>query len=585
MRQRTLHYLFLIVVMGIGLAGCKSDVNLGDVTVDSKVNARLSLPIGEVSVKFADLMGMVNEGMGISINEDGVLEYNIYQHYDREFHKIVLTDYVGNVESDVRLADDHPELLVTGIPAGTESKPEFEMEINFNGVNDDLSDERLDSMAIESAEFTTRVSSKDVNIQNEDIQKVVMKLGSQFRRAAGTEIELPGFALDTDVPIVLDDFTLVMMKDVTKEPGNDNVINKANITFVIYLKPQNNVAITATSGFHFTFKVEFMEYSALYGYFEPGTQTSHADEVGVPFSIPGGEAMVLPIKEPQITLKFTYGLSMPLSVRVNEISAIHPDGTKTYATWGGSSSSLLQLYSVLPVNAPLDATIQDSSIMMNKEPQNGAIDRFFLKEVKKLGYDYKLEVDKNRVVNGAVMKQFRMTQNTKFGLDFNFKMPFIFNPGLNVAYSDTIKDIDLSRADLDSLAAMTNGIITSIDSAELALYLVIENNIPVDMQLDAVFLDENESPLALDQLKDIKIEGATMSGSQVTAAKTVKTVAIHTADFDKIAKTKAIKFRARVGDDQKPSTFLADQKLKIKLGVTGDVQAILNLNLSELTNN
>ena len=223
--------------------------------------------------------------------------------------------------------------------------------------------------------------------------------------------------------------------------------------------------------------------------------------------------------------------------------------------------------------------------MMNKEPQNGAIDRFFLKEVKKLGYDYKLEVDKNRVVNGAVMKQFRMTQNTKFGLDFNFKMPFIFNPGLNVAYSDTIKDIDLSRADLDSLAAMTNGIITSIDSAELALYLVIENNIPVDMQLDAVFLDENESPLALDQLKDIKIEGATMTGSQVTAAKTVKTVAIHTADFDKIAKTKAIKFRARVGDDQKPSTFLADQKLKIKLGVTGDVQAILNLNLSELTNN
>ena len=148
MRQRTLHYLFLIVVMGIGLAGCKSDVNLGDVTVDSKVNARLSLPIGEVSVKFADLMGMVNEGMGISINEDGVLEYNIYQHYDREFHKIVLTDYVGNVESDVRLADDHPELLVTGIPAGTESKPEFEMEINFNGVNDDLSDERLDSMEI-----------------------------------------------------------------------------------------------------------------------------------------------------------------------------------------------------------------------------------------------------------------------------------------------------------------------------------------------------------------------------------------------------------------------------------------------------
>ena len=579
MKQRTLHCLFLIAMVGIGLAGCHSDVNLGDVTVDSKVNARLSLPIGEVSATFGDLIGLVNEGVGISINEDGVLEYNIWQHYDREFHKIVLTDYVGNVEKDMLIQSVNPSLVM--IPAATEVPVPFELVINFGGVNDDLSDERLDSMVIEEARFTTKISTKNLTITDNDIQKVVLELGPQFRRRKGKSVELPDFHLDQDVPIVLDDFTLVMMADETKEPADDNVVNNASIKFILTLKTGENVVIAANSGFHFTFKVEFMEYSALYGYFEPGNQTSHADVIDVPFSIPGGEAMVLPIKEPQITLKFTYRLSMPLSVRANEISAYHPDGTKTYATWGGSSSSLLPLYAVLPINAPLDATIQDSSIMMNKEPQNGAIDRFFLKEVQKLGYDYQLEVDRNRKVNGAVMKQFRMTQNTQFGLDFNFKMPFVFNPGLNVAYADTIKEINLERADLDSLAAMTKGLITKIDSAELSLYLVIENNIPVDMQLDATFLDEDNSPLALDQLKDIEIGGATMSGSQVTAAKTVKTVAIHTEDFDKIAKTKAIKFRARIGDDQKPSTFLADQKLKIKLGVTGDVQAVLNLELNK----
>lgn len=582
MKPKTLHYLFILAMAGISLTGCKSDVNLGDVTVDSKVNARLTLPIGEVSTKFADLIGMVNEGAGISINEDGVLEYNIWQHYDREFHKIVLTDYVGNVEQDMLIQSVNPSLVL--IPAATEKDVPFNLVINFNGVNDDTSNERLDSMVIEEARFTTKISTKNLTVTDNDIQKVVMELGPQFRRAKGKSIELPDFHLDQDVPIVLDNFTLVMMADETKDPANDNVVNTASIRFILTLKTGENVVVAANSGFHFTFKVEFMEYSALYGYFEPGTQTAHADEVGVPFEIPGGEPMVLPIKEPQITLKFTYGVSMPLSVRVNEISAIHPDGTKTYATWGGSSSSLLQLYSVLPINAPLDATIQDSSIMMNKEPQNGAIDRFFQKEVKKLGYDYKLEVDRSRVVNGAVMKQYRMTQNTKFGLDFNFKMPFVFNPGLNVAYADTIKDIDLSRADLDSLAAMTNGIITKIDSAELSLYIVVENNIPVDMEIDAIFLDESESPLALDQLKGIQIEGATMSGSQVTAAKSVKTVAIHTEDFDEIAKTKAIRFRARIGDDQKPSTFLADQKLSIKLGVTGDVQAVLNLELKKNNN-
>lgn len=583
MKPKTLHYLFILAMAGISLTGCKSDVNLGDVTVDSKVNARLTLPIGEVSTKFADLIGMVNEGAGISINEDGVLEYNIWQHYDREFHKIELETYIGKVEQDM-LIQDAVTPAPAMIPADTEMDIPFELTINFSGVNDDTSDERLDSMVIDTARFTTRISTKNLTITDNDIRKVTMVLGPQFRRAKGTSIELPDFHLDQDVPIVLDNFTLVMMKDVTKEPANDNVVKQANITFVVTLKTGENVVVGASSGFHFKFQVEFMNYSALYGYFEPGSQTTHADVVDVPFKIPGGEAMILPIKEPQITLKFTYGLSMPLSVRVNEISAYHTDGTKTYATWGGSQSALLNLYAVLPVTAPLDATIQDSSIMMNKEPQNGAIDRFFVKEVEKLGYDYKMEVDKGRVVNGAVMKQYRMTENTKFGLDFNFKMPFIFNPGLNVAYADTIKDVNLERASLDSLAAMTNGMITSIDKAELSLYIVVNNNIPVDMTLDAIFLDEHNNELQLDQLKGIEIEGATMSGSQVTAAKSVKTVAIHTEDFDEIAKTKAIRFRARIGDDQKPSTFLADQKLSIKLGVTGDVQAVLNLELKKNNN-
>ena len=581
MKPKTLHYLFILVMAGISLAGCKSDVNLGEASVDSKVNARLSLPIGEVSTKFADLIGLIGaqEQTTVTINERGIIELSIDQHHERDFHKIDLKNYIGTVENDKTIQSINPDLAL--IPQNTEVMVPFEMSINFNGINDDMHDERLDSLVIEEAEFTTRISTNNLTITDADIQKVTIVLGDQFRRAKGTRIDLPNFQLDQDVLIKIDNFTLVMMADENLPPSKTNVVNKANITFEITLKTGENVIIAANSGFHFKFQVEMLEYSALYGYFRPGSQTYDDGSVDAPIKIPSDEPVVLPVKDPVIQMKFTYGMSMPLNIFIKEISATHSDNTQTFAQWDGGKTTTKPLNKVLPIDAPLDSTVSSTVTLGKDTVDGGSIDRFFLKEIKSLGYDYELQID-NGKANSMNMEQFRLTKNTNFILDFKFIMPFEFNPGLNVAYSDTIKDINLERADLDSLAALVpGGIIQSIDSAELALYIAINNDIPVDLTLDGYFLDEHNNPLPLNQLQGIKIEGATMTGSQVTTAKSTKIVAVHTEDFENIAKTKAIRFRAHLGDDTKPSVFLADQKLSIKLGVTGDVQAILNFDFSK----
>ena len=581
MKPKTLHYLFILVMAGISLAGCKSDVNLGEASVDSKVNARLSLPIGEVSTKFADLIGLIGaqEQTTVTINERGIIELSIDQHHERDFHKIDLKNYIGTVENDKTILSINPNLAL--IPQNTEVMVPFEMSISFNGINDDMHDERLDSLVIEEAEFTTRISTNNLTITDADIQKVTIVLGDQFRRAKGTRIDLPNFQLNQDVLIKIDDFTLVMMADENLPPSKTNVVNKANITFEITLKTGENVIIAANSGFHFKFQVEMLEYSALYGYFRPGSQTYDDGSVDAPIKIPSDEPVVLPVKDPVIQMKFTYGMSMPLNIFIKEISATHSDNTQTFAQWDGGKTTTKPLNKVLPIDAPLDSTVSSTVTLGKDTVDGGSIDRFFLKEIKSLGYDYELQID-NGKASSMNMEQFRLTKNTNFILDFKFIMPCEFNPGLNVAYSDTIKDINLERADLDSLAALVpGGIIQSIDSAELALYIAINNDIPVDLTLDGYFLDEHNNPLPLNQLQGIKIEGATMTGSQVTTAKSTKIVAVHTEDFENIAKTKAIRFRAHLGDDTKPSVFLADQKLSIKLGVTGDVQAILNFDFSK----
>ena len=574
--------MFILAVAGIGLAGCKSDVQLNDISVDSKVKAKVSLPIGEVSSSFGDMIGVfksiTDSTTEVRINEQGLLELTVKEHREREFHQIVLTDYIGEVENTITLQEVDPALTV--IPQNTEITVPFTLTVQFNGVNDDTSDERLDSMVIDRARFTTKISSSNLTVTDNDIQKVTMVLGDQFRRAKGKSIELKNFKLGQDVPIEIDDFTLVMMKDESAEPAKTNVVNTADIRFdVVLKKTDENVTVAANSGFKFQFQVEMLDYKALYGYFEPGKETSDDSSVDVPLKIPGDEPFCLPAKDPQIDLTFTYGMSMPLQVYFRSLKAIHPNGEETPAVWDGNTSTTKVLRNIVPMDAPYDASVQ-STVRLDKDPiDGGSIDKFFEKEVQALAYDYELLINEADVYAKNI-KQFRLTKDTKFELDFAFKMPFEFKKGLNATYADTIKDVNLERAQLDSLAAMTNGIVTKIDSAELTLYLSIYNEIPVNLVMDAEFLDGGKNKLDFDVLKDIKIVSADMKSlTEIEPVTNVVTVPIHTEDFEEIAKTKAIRFKLHLGDDQKESAFPAKNRLKIKAGVTGNIEAVLNLEL------
>lgn len=608
MRQKTLHYLLVLAIAGIGLAGCRSEVSLKDVSIDnSKVNAKFGLPLGEFSATLSTLLGMVEVGEDTKLDvvydeevQDSILLLTVDKHYDNEFHAIELTDYTGNVDSESPVKSI---ISADIIPANTKEMVPFNMPISFDGINNVLSHQRLDSMVIDSASFTTHVSTVNFGLTDDDIDSVVMVLGPQFRRAKGLRHNLPNFKLDKDITIKLDNFTLVMMKDEKGKPGIDNVVDTASITFEVYLNylPGGNsfypdfdpyIPIYDNSAFHFKFTVEMMEYKALYGFFEPGNETHDINTVAVPFALPGNESFVLAAKEPKIRLTFTHGLAMPLEVHINEIKAIHPDETSTPATWNGSPSVVIPLMNTILIDEPLD-TYKPESILFSEKPDSGKIDNLFKHEVKKIGYDYKLDVDLNREVTMSdghkqIMDQFRMTHYTDFGMDFHFEMPFKFNKELSIAYTDTIDNINLESVQLDSLKALAPGnIVDSIERAELWLYLTITNEIPVSLSLDATFLKENNDTVKIDglhELKDVKITGANAS----TPAPTLVAAKITTNDFDELAQTRSMRIRIHLGDGIQESTFVVndDKKLKIKAGITADIQAVLNpSNLINTINN
>lgn len=582
MKKRTLHYLFFAIVAGIGLAGCKADVDLKDVNIDSKLKAKLSLPLGELTTSFANMMGAFGEEADIHINEDGLLEMTIDEHHEREFHKIELANYAGVYDDDIMIPGG-----VSKINKGVSTPLEFPLTISFNkGMNSDLDNERIDSVVIEKALFTTRISAVGLGITDDDIDKVVIRLGSQFRRAE-MEKELTGFHLNTDVDVEIDNFTLVMMKDPTLPPGKENILipATAGITFIITLKTGEDVVVTSASGFHFNFKVEMMSYDAVYGYFEPSNQTRDESSVEVPIKLPGDYPFVMPAKDPEITMTFTYGIAMPLQTYFYYIRAIHPKDEYTSALWNGSETTTAPLNNMVPLDSPYDTSVK-SAVELNKKTTNGAIDRFFEKEVTDMAYKYELQINHGEATAKGI-KQFRMTKNTQFVLDFHFKMPFNFKPGLDATYADTIKDVSLEKASLDSIAKMTNGFIKEIGPADAALYLVFTNEIPVELLLDMQFLDENNKVLELSQkpLKDIQVASANMKSlTDITATKSTAVVGIKTEDFETLSKTRAMRFLMHMGDEVKESAFPANKKLSIKVGVTADVQATLNLELGNINN-
>ena len=571
MRQKSLHYLFLLAIIGVGLAGCQvKDVDLSNVSVDSKVTANLSIPVGEISTSFGDLIGLISGNSNVRINNDSILELYVDQHYTRQYHAIDLKRYLGQKESDMLI---YPLVNTPLIPQGTQLPVPFTMVINFDSINDNTSDERLDSLVIERAKFTTKITTNNFPINKNDIEKVTMVLGQQFRHHKGQkEFELPGFDFDKDIPIELDDFTMVMMLDESQPPSMSNVVNNADIQFKMYLNTKQNLEVDQnTSGFHFTFSVEMMEYSALYGFFGANETAQDADKVEIPLILPGNEPMVLPVSDPKLQLMFTYGLSIPIQAAVNALYTTNADGTVIRsATWDDSTHAIIPL-EALPVTVPLDATITDT-ITLDKDPKNGHIDHMFEDiEVKYLGYDYKVDVNTNyRKPDGTIMDQFRLTKNTMFDLDMHVNVPMKFNKGLRIAYTDTIKDINLSQVSLDSLYEMTQKKL-KVDSANLSLYILSKNDIPVSLNLTLTLLDDNG--------QDVGLNINTIQLPQESEKENF--IKLNTEDFEKLARTKSMKIRAQIGDEQKPSAFQTNKRLTLKIGVTGDIQAVLNLNNSK----
>ncbi len=575
----------LLLLCTIALWSCKvKDVDLENIDPAAEVNLGLALPVGTISATIGDFLGDSAISNLIQVREDGVLFFCDTFDFIKAYSKYNLTEHISNVANTFYLKD-HSIPAGISIPRdGHEQTLSFDMTMKLNDINEQFSEARIDKVIVKDAKFVSTISVADFGLRKDEITSVKLVLGDAFICSGGNEIDIPfqNYDFNTEIPINLSEFTLNLMKDQNAEPSNTNILNQLDFTLKVAIKPNNGSAIdvTANSAIQYSLSLAFLDYHAIYGIFNPSNQMHDADTVDITEawsawnSIKG---LKLQLAEPEIRLHVLHQMSIPLTLYGDFLFTEDAEGNQEFATFDGKQNLVWELENTLPIDAPF-TDYCENIFTFNHESKNGEINRLFKLRPDILGYKF------NIVPDFTKQKQARISNNIDITLHAETIIPFIFDPGVEIGYSDTISDIDISQLSLDSLLADVN-FIDSLKTTDLKLYITATNWLPFDIDAKFRFLDEsmNEIALTLAEGNKLHIAGPTLVENREIKepGKSALLISIDKENFEKLTTVKNIIYDASLGKNTATVKLLDTSRLKLQIGLAADVDAILNLQSKE----
>lgn len=582
-------WLFALCLLSLMFSGCKADVDLNNIDPSAKVEMGLALPIGTMTASIGDFLGGEIEQY-IHVREDGVLYYQDSFHVARDFHGIDLTQYLTSSSEVFTIGERYPSYVGMTLPAGETYVLEFPMTITLNNINTQLDNERLDSIYIQEARFTSVLSVSDMALPYNNITKFEVILEENMRRTEGNTIDIPlsGSNYDTAIPIDINNFFINLMKDKNATPGNNNVINQIHFTFRFTIVPEQPLVITSHSAINYNIDIEFLDYHAIWGWFKPSNKMLDEDELNIAEEWDAWETikeLKLPLAEPSVELNIESAIGAPLLLNAEYVYVKSAEGESRFATFDGNQRKIWAFADYVdPINDPYDHTVTNT-YTLNETKQNGNIDEMFSIRPDIVGYKYEMMINQSY---SSTILQHRLTKNTNIEIEAITTIPLIFHEGVELAYSDSINEVDLTQASLDSLLAEIKQI-DSVHVDNLKLMLHAENHIPFDIDATFTFLDEQDNPIDFNLTGEgntLHIAGPTAVENQVITQPGESTliIDIDQNDIDKLASIKTILYHASIGNNTATVRVLDTSGLKFTIGVAANVEALLNLDFTNTAN-
>ena len=496
---------------------------------------------------------------------------------------------------------------------------EFPITLTLKNINNDTVSERMDSAMIERAYFTSTIDTTNLPFEWEWIDSIRLDLGSQVYRPQGNIVKVyqRGEAgnFGSDFKKSIEDFSVCMMKNRNLDPNNradawkysnDNVLNSCTftvlMTFTVPLGEQ--VRIPADARFDYNLKVQFVDYKAIWGYFLHSSDMYDSDTIDL--SKEWGDAEFLktscvPFSDPEITLDIRTEIAGAMIMHGERLFTVDKDGVQHDATFLRGNRTFPDYPYTFQKGEYLephdDNTIGMESdnmlIHFDKTPEKGHMDNLFLNMPQSLAYAFDVDYD------WGATPQIRVTRNMEVKVNALCTMPLRFQKGLFVHYNDTVRDVNLDQYTIDSLISSVE-IVDTVRTSNVKAVLKAQSIIPTRTKASMRCLDENDQvimdpenatkPLTLfpeDTViilpPTIKQSGDTWYIDEKEPGKTVITSTLSRKKLDILPSVKSIIYTIVI--DDKPMEYAIDkgykvnlrdeQWLKITIGLTGDVDAIV----------
>ena len=612
------------ICMAMTLVGCKADVDLGNIDTTTKVEANLALPIGSVNATLGDFVGDGTWGIYVEELDNGyALAFKDTFSWVRPFHNVNLSQYISRKTLPMKVYDKLENLpfFIDGKITGNDHYTiplEFPLTLHLNGINNDEDYQRLDSALIKNASFISTISRKNLPLDWDWVEKVTIKLGDAFTRPDGNIVTVyqkgvgKQYGYDQDIPINVDEFSMNLMKNRHPSKWEDfrgNVVDSCNFLITMYIKiPSSAGQITIPKDAEFQYKlgVQFIDYYAVWGMFKASGDMSDDNEIVLEEEWDGYRSLgdfKLPLADPRIDVSITTQIAGALVLHGDHLYVVGSDGDTVHATFNDSRE--LYKYYTPSEYLSLNSSIGDSATMhllFDKDRARGRLDQLFTVHPEKIGYKYSVDFNRQET------PQIRIGNNAGIRLDAACTIPFVFNEGIALSFSDTITDIDLSQLRLDSLLANVQ-VIDTIGEATLKLALGIENGIPLQFKLVLNCLDslgnllmdseDTTKPFRLTGQDTILIASSSYeeNNDHTWTPKPIKTTQIITVTeelLNTFSQVKSIVLELSLDDESLqeayknglPNIRLTDtQNLRIGIGVGANIKALLNLDGLTESNN
>lgn len=618
-------YALIAITAGCMLSGCHSDVDLGNIDKKAEVEMGLVLPIGNIHMKIGDFIG--DGKVDHLFVENGVFVLKLDTPITRNYSKFELKKYIPDVK--MPLLDVYAALNYAPAPDGNKYIPgtgtditiPFPLTLKLDGINhpDSIGKQRLDSAMIDSASFVSTISIQNgMTLDWNYVQRIVLNLGDRVHPHDGSTSMLvyekgnPAFAQYTafgdSIDTRLRDFSIVLMKNL--HPASlieylTNVVDSVKFTvdFTVNIPVGESVKVPEGSGFNYNMKVQFLDYKAIWGMFEPSDEMHDENTVDISKGWNELEFLTrasLPFSEPRVDIDITTKIAGALRIRDAYLFTINSKDERADAAFGPNELKTKTINFEDDEYLPLSSAIGDSTTNMwvhfDKTPEGGRLNRLFKGVPKQLGYRFNVEF------NAQTTPQIRVIPDMTVRVNTHTTLPLIFDEGMHLDYTDTLREVNLSQYSIDSLTKK-NDIIDTMKTTNVTLFMTAYNTIPLDIRAVFRCLDEKgdtimdpedpSKPMTLfaeDSLTFVAPQYAYIGGNwqRTSDGKTVFSVLLTKDKLNMLPKIKNIVYTAQLENrtlqdeyDTKQgftAKITEDTGLTLKIGLTAQADIVLNLN-------